>query len=31
LHLFDMDLSGLHLGITNTYNKLRNELNWKTY
>jgi GDP-L-fucose synthase len=27
LHLFDMDLSGLHLGITNTYNKLRNELN----
>ena len=27
LHLFDMDLSGLHIGITNTYNKLRNELN----
>jgi len=27
LHLFDIDLSGLHLGITNTYNKLRNELN----
>jgi nucleoside-diphosphate-sugar epimerase len=25
LHLFDMDLSGLHLGITNTYNKLRNK------
>ena len=26
LHLFDVDLAGLHLGITNTYNKLRNEL-----
>jgi len=26
LHLFDIDLAGLHLGITNTYNKLRNEL-----
>ena len=27
LHLFDIDLVGLHLGIKNTYNKLRNELN----
>lgn len=27
LHLFDVNLSGLHLGITNTYNKLRDELN----
>jgi len=26
LHLFDIDLAGLHLGIKNTYNKLRNEL-----
>jgi GDP-L-fucose synthase len=26
LHLFNIDLAGLHLGITNTYNKLRNEL-----
>ncbi len=26
LHLFNVNLSGLHLGITNTYNKLRNEL-----
>ena len=27
LHLFDIDLLGLHLGIKNTYNKLRDELN----
>lgn len=26
LHLFDIDLAGLHLGIKNTYNKLRKEL-----
>jgi len=26
LHLFDIDLLGLHLGIKNTYNKLRNKI-----
>jgi len=27
LHLFDIDLVGLHLGIKNTYNKIKDELN----
>lgn len=27
LHLFDIDLSGLQIGITNTYQNIRNEIN----
>jgi hypothetical protein len=27
LHLFDINLSGLQMGITNTYQKIRDEIN----